>query len=42
VFPAVAEIVVVEQVVAGIGQHLIQAHILLGDSRRALFHLEGT
>jgi len=40
VLPVVTEVVIVEQLVAGIGQHLIQAHVFLGNSRLAVFHLK--
>src|SRR5262249_19156765 len=41
VLPAVTKVIVVEEPVTSIDQHLIQAHVFLGDPRRPVFHLEG-
>ena len=39
VLPVIAEVIVVEQLVADIDQHLVEAHLLLGDAGLALVHL---
>jgi hypothetical protein len=41
VLPAVTEVVVINQLVTGINQYLIKAHVLLGDPRLAFVYLEG-
>ena len=41
VLPAVTKVIVVEEPVTSIDQHLVQAHVFLGDPRRPVFDLEG-
>jgi len=41
VFPAVTKVIVVEEPVTSIDQHLVQAHVFLGNPRLPVFHLEG-
>lgn len=42
VLPVVTEIVGIEQLVADLDQHLVEAHLVLGNAGLALLHLERT